>query len=123
MMEVCGALLPLHRKLDRKLLRRNDSISTEPAVIGFTPIPNQRQSAEVWTHQPSGVSRIVPGAIGFAPAAAIADPQRAIIDVDLVVFLERPAAGLSSRRDRCESGTSSAVRKSPKTTHVPSGGL
>jgi len=40
------------------------SISTEPEVIGLTPIPNQRASAAACTHQPSGVSRIVPGAIG-----------------------------------------------------------
>ena len=33
-------------------------------VIGFTPMPNQRARAAVCTHQPSGVSRMVPGAIG-----------------------------------------------------------
>jgi len=43
--------------------------STDPVVSGFTPIPNQRDSAAVCTHHPSGVSRIVPGArASFLPA-------------------------------------------------------
>ena len=69
------------------------STSTDPEVIGLMPIPNQPASADVWTHQPSGVSRIVPGAIGSL-LRAITHPHRRIVDGDPVAFLECPAAGL-----------------------------
>ena len=101
-------------------LASDSSISTEPAVTGLTPILNQRPSAVASTHQPSGVSRTVPSAKLFLLVAEASVAGR-LVDFDPMCprLNAQPLAFFASRS--IFIGRSSVVRKSPKTTQVPSG--
>ena len=87
---------------------------TEPDVTGLTPIPNQRESALVWTHQPSGVSRIMPGAMVSLLRHELRSSPRRSMSIRSLSLKAQPVALLATRST--VTGTSRVVIKSPKTT-------